>query len=191
MADVTTRHLGMTGAVGGLLWAAFPVWFLLSLYGDGVGAILTPVGGLLLYGLFVPLGLMAGGVVGLHRLHRDRFDRVGRAGTGISLIGFALFVPTFLIPPGSSLSGLVSASVMSGIAGIAVGAALLGYAARRAAMLPRWAPTFLAVAMPGGAAVGAVLAIAGAGNAPLAAGLLLPYGLAWIVVGTQVWRYDG
>lgn len=188
------RLLGAAGALGGLLWAALPVGAALAFYGVESG--LVGVGGLLRVGaLFefagAPVVLMLAGVAGVHRRCRRVYGRAGRVGAAVAAVGFVLLLPGSVVPSGSlpdGLSGVVPLVFFAGLILVALGSAVLGVAALRAGVLPPGLAVPYAVAMPSGAAVGAVAALAGAGNIAFVLGLMVPYGLAWVALGGYLAR---
>lgn len=182
------RVLGLAGAVGGLLWTIVMVAAGVTFLGIDLGLLgvrnLIAIGALFrVVGLAVPL--MLGGVIGLHLFAREVYGDLGRVGTFLVAIGFVLLLPGSLVPSGSlpGLSRFIPFVFFAGLIAIAIGSAVVGYAAVRSQRLPSVLAIFHGVAMPGGGLLGAVLAVAGAGNIAFVLGFSVPYGLSWIAVG--------
>lgn len=193
-APLAGRVAGLAGAIGGGLWAALPVVAALAFSGVEAGRLglagLALLGGLFQFAGLSVVGMLAG-VVGLHRRYDGELDRLGRLGTRAIGVGFALLLPGSVVPSGwvpASLAALVPLAFFVGLGAVAVGSLTFGLAARRRGIWPPWLAFWFSFAMPVGAAVGWLVAMAGVGNLALVLGLLTPYGLAWVIVGVALVR---
>lgn len=188
------RVLGLAGALGGLLWAALPVAAAVAFAGVelgrfGVGGLLA-VGALFRFAGLSVVGLLAG-TVALRRRFGPRLGRPGQVGIGLTGVGFGLLLPGSVVPSGSlpaSLASLVPIGFFVGLGATALGSLTVGLIARRQGIWPSWLALWYALAMPIGAGAGGLFAASGAGNLPLVIGLMVPYGLAWIVLGIRIGR---
>lgn len=186
------RALGLAGALGGLLWAAVPATAAVAFYGIELGALdlssLAPVGALFAFAGLAVVGMLAG-TVGVYRRFPATAARWGRRGSVIAGAGFVLLLPASVIPSGRlppELAGIVPLVFFAGLFAVALGSLGVGVAARRAGNWPPGLATSVGLAMPVGAAVGGLVAVAGGGNLPFVLGLVVPYGLAWAALGTAI-----
>ena len=184
---------GLAGLVGGLLWALWPLgtpMFFETLWTTGEIDLRGR-----LYGLVATaaLALLVVGLVSLHRLHRGRYGRIGVAGFVLSLGALVLMLPGLAMDAlayGTQLSELGHMAFLIGFLGLLLGSIPLGFAIRRAGVLPhaRWVSPLLAVAIP----LGIAAMIVGESVAPRADDLWFwiaiatPYGLCWVVLGSEL-----
>jgi len=117
------------------------------------------------------LGTLAA-IAGLHALQRERYGRLGAAGSLTAFVGHALML---VAATATALAGreALDALFPLGVLVALVGLVLLGAATLRARMLPRWCGVLLIAVLP----LSAVLDIATGG----AGGIVL--GIVWALVG--------
>jgi hypothetical protein len=166
------RWSGLASLVGGALWVAvFAVhaWGLSS--GPAEGPPPVSFVGLGLPGLLAVL-LIGSGFVGLDRPSWRRngggYGRLGRIGFDLVLLAvFVLFVSS-----SSRNIGLIGAFLLM------VGSVMVGVAALRTGLLPRWGATALVVGS---------LAFVLFNDEGARVWLAVPYGAAWMAVGYLMW----
>lgn len=185
-----TRWLSGAGVVGGLIWAFAPVGVVVAITGWDVPVVRSVAGGFL--GLVgVSVFLMGAGVIGLHRFATGRYGRLGRYGAGIMGLGLLLLLPGSVFPSGFlpvSISSRIPVVFFAGLFVLAIGSLLVGVSAWRTNTIPAPAALFLAAALPAGLVVGGVVMVITGQPIALAAGLMIPFGLAWAIVEGYVWR---
>lgn len=194
MTSETVRGKGLAGLVGGAAWVFC-----------GFGALLMDeveveveegsanVGLGVYFGLTVvlPAVLMIVGVSGLQQLHGRRYGRLGSAGATVSGVGLTAVAvglgwETLSIAFRGEENAIGFVVWTGGLLVLVVGSAVLGVALWRAAVLPhgRAAGVMLGLLLP---AIVAVDVVAGAlvdGDAAFWLAVTLPYGLAWLVLGS-------
>lgn len=189
---IGVRILGVLGAVGGLLWLSLPVTAALTFYGVETG--FAAFGALSRLGVLFQFAgasvvFMLAGLLGVHLRYRSGYGRSGGLGAGVSALGFVLLLPGSVVPSDwvpAPLAGVVPLVFFAGLFVLALGSLALGLAAYRTDVLPAWLAVAYAVAMPGGAGIGAVAAVSGGGTLAFVLGCMVPYGLAWVVLGSRV-----
>lgn len=187
-SDPIVRLLGAAGAFGGFIWAGVMLAAGLTFFGIDLGVFgfgeLVELGALFtVIGLAVPL--MLGGAVGVHRFAKPTYGEPGRIGSYLSTLGFLLLLPGSLVPSGAlpGLTRYTPVVFFAGLIAVAIGSAVVGFALRRSGVLPGVLSTAYGVAMPGGAALGGIVALAGVGNIAFVLGLTVPYGVSWVALG--------
>jgi hypothetical protein len=120
-------------------------------------------------------------IAGLHVLQRDRYGRLGAAGSLTAFIGYALVL---LAATATALAGreILGVVFSLGVLGALVGLVLLGTASLRARMLPPWCGVLLIA----GFLLSIVLDILVFANA----GDILR-GVIWALVGYVLWSQTG
>ena len=140
--------------------------------------------------------LLIVGRLALRHRYKGRYGRLGAAGVGVILVGYALSlfgsIPAVLLSP-EGFRGLILAGQDLGFLGAlvsGVGAILLGIALWRARTASRPGALLLIVALPVGI-VGVVL-VSAVGFADIAGlALTVPFGGAWVMLGSQLWALRG
>lgn len=188
------RLLGLAGAVGGLLWAAIPVSAAVAFVGVEAGGLdlgaLAAVGALFRFAGLSVVALLAG-AIGLYRHAVDWPAGPGRPAAAVVIVGIVLLLPGSTVPSGwlpEHVSALVPPVFFAGLALIAAGSLLVGVVGWRTGGLPAWHAAWFGAAMPVGAVAGGSIALAGGGTLALVLGLLAPYGLAWVGLGSYLAR---
>jgi hypothetical protein len=130
--------------------------------------------------------LIAVGAVGVVLRAREsgRLGTAGRIGLVLGLAGAALLLTgglaqALLFGGDFAYMPLV---VLPGVAALVVGFLLLGVAVLRAGVVPRWAGVLLVVG---------ALALLGFNDQNAQVLLAIPFGLAWIAIGTALWSGAG
>lgn len=194
--DERAGQLGLAGMFGGLLLAVYGVPDVLDPATFSGSSTTATVYGLL---LALPMVGVLAGVVGLWRYHEDTFGRLGRWSTAAVALGLVLLVLALLWGYGVTggtfaLFGVPDAAfvvmVLSLLVLVLCGSIPLGYATYRAGRLPPAAPLALLASVPLGVAGFAVLLVVLESGGPYV-GLLLPYGVAWTLLGHRLWRAVG
>ena len=188
--DVSSSNLARWGALGALLAglgfvaAAYIAWLaggqnLQALRVSNIALMVASIGA-------------AGGVVGLRvrqGAHHGRGRLVGTAGFAVALVGSALpavgVALGFLVGSGV-LEGVAAARVVGmgvlgtrlGLALLGVGLALLGVAALRAKVLPRWVGVVLVGAFPASATIWVFLSTFSG---------IVVFGFAWLALSYALW----
>lgn len=176
--------------VGGALSAVYPVGELVFEFGppgtpeyEAYLRFITPVPLLLL--------LLLVGVLGLYAHVQDTYTigRLGRAGVGVLVAGYALEIVGNLVEvwiagttPAAVLGGNAHLLTLFGLLMGLVGASLFGVALLRQTAVPRLGAGLLAVALPAGIGGGVVLILAGLDEALFFA-FMSPIGLGLVVLG--------
>jgi hypothetical protein len=191
LSSTSIRWGGLASMVGGVLWALTPLREPLVGGRFREHPVFRPYNiVLVVIALLLSLGLLA-----LHNQYKGRHGRLGTAGAVVIFAGYALLfigsMPATLLSP-DGLRGLIMAGQDLGFLGAlvsGVGAILLGISLWRARVTPRLGALLLVIALPIGF-VGVVLlsAVASADIAGLA--LTIPYGGAWVLLGSQLWSPD-
>lgn len=190
------RQAGLVGLLGGAILAVYGIPDALdpgTFSGTGATAVL--------YGqvLMVPLVLLLVGLVGLYWLHEDAFGPLGRWSATTVALGLALMIASafygYVVTGGTfELLGVEDGAfivlILSFFVLVLIGSIPLGYATLRAGVLPRRGPWALMLAAPVGFAVFAVLAGVLQWGGPFV-GVTAPYGVAWIIVGNDLWSRPG
>lgn len=136
------------------------------------------------------------GLLALRNQYSSRYGRLGTAGGGGIFVGYAMLflgsLPAVLLSP-DGLRGLVMAGQDLGFLGALVsgaGAVLLGIALWRSRAASRLGALLLVIALPVGF-VGVIL-LSAVGLADIAGlALTVPYGAAWITLGSQLRSRSG
>jgi Ca2+/Na+ antiporter len=185
------RWGGLAAMVGGVLWALSPIGE--DLFGGG-GHPQSPA--------FRPFNLLVEimsillivGLLAVHFRYNRTYGRLGRAGFVVILgsyaLGFIGGIPALLFPfPSGTLRDVVMigqglgflSALISG-----VGAVLLGIALWRTRAVARLGALLLIIALPVGFPVVVALNFT---RFMESAGLafVVPYGVAWVIVGYQLW----
>lgn len=183
-----TRVLSTAGILGGVIWA-----------GSGAWALLLPVIrnaplGNALFLMYVRLvGVMVvfmlAGLVGVKRFAGNQYGRWGTHGVRISALGFLLILPATVFPNGFlpvSIAEGLPVMFFIGLFVLIIGLLLLGIASARTDTLPAPIGIFLAIALPGGFALGVFVTVVTGRKVAIPAGLGIPFGLAWAVLGGYV-----
>lgn len=181
---------GIAGMLGGLLWVLFPLGAL-----PVASLLLTPRAALAFYGLWylLPQLLMLIGLQVLHALHRRRYGWLGTVGFYLSFFALVLtFIGgTFeMIKMASTSTGstLAYLTVIMSFFILVWGSTLLGLAIIGTLHDP---PRFLggmllSIAVPLGFLF--VFMAGGAWDFGFWAGLTVPYGVAWLLLGYAMLR---
>ncbi len=188
--DRRTRWLSGAGVIGGLIWAFAPVGVVFAIAGWNV-PVVRSLAGLFLSVVGVSVFLLGAGVVGLHRFCAGRHGRFGRYGVSITVLGLVLLLPGSVFPSGFlpvSISSRIPLVFFIGLFVLAFGSLLVGVSTWRTDTVPALPALFLAAALPGGVLVGGAITVITGQPIALAAGLMIPFGLAWAVVNGFVWR---
>lgn len=192
LSSTLVRWGGLASMVGGALWALTPLRE--PLFGGRFPG--HPVFRPYNLVLVVIAVLLIVGLLALHNRCKGSYGWLGTAGVVIIFIGYALLffgsIPAVLLSP-DGLRGLIMAGQDLGFLGAlvsGVGAILLGIALWRARAASRLGALLLIIALPVGI-VGVILlsAVASADTAGLA--LTVPYGGAWVILGSQLWSLRG
>src|SRR5918999_5812715 len=188
-----TRWSSWAGLFGGLLWALFPLGKLPTAH-----SVLTPKGSLAYYGLgyLCAVLLLLMGLKGLHAVHRRSYGWLGSVGLFVS---FAALVVAFaggaveMIDMASTgtASTLANLTLIVGFFILAWGAALLGLAITGTLRDPLLylGGLLLSIAVPLGLLF--VFVTGAAWDFEFWAGLTVPYGVAWMVLGCALLRTKG
>jgi hypothetical protein len=173
------------GMLGGLLWALFPLGVL-----PEVDSVLTPRGALAhsILGYLLPQLLMLVGLAALHTLHRRSYGWLGTMGFYVSFVALVLalvggvFEMTMMAATGTG-STLAYLNVIVSFCILAWGSALLGMAITGTLhdLTSYLGGLLLSVAVPLGLVF--VVATGGAWDFGFWAGLTVPYGVAWTLLG--------
>lgn len=188
MSSNLVRWGGMAGMVGGALWALTPLRE--PLFGGrfpGEPAFRPYNFVLLVIAVLLTVGLLA-----LRSRYKGRYGRLGAAGILVIFMGYALLfvgsLPAVLLPP-DGMRGLIVAGQDLGFLGAllsALGAILLGIALWRQRAASRPGALLLIIALPAGI-VGVIL-LSAIGLTDIAGlALTVPYGGAWVMLGSQLW----
>jgi hypothetical protein len=188
-----TRRSAWAGLVGGLLWALFPLG-----ESPAVHSVLTPKGSLAYYGLgyLCAALLLLIGLKGLHAIHRRRYGWLGSVGLFVS---FAALILAFAggafemmnMASAGTASTMAYLTLVVGFTVLAWGSALLGLAITGTLRDP---PLYLGgllltIAVPLGLLF--VFVTGAAWDFEFWAGLTVPYGVAWMVLGCALLRAKG
>ena len=206
MAATTTESVGrnriarggLAALVGGVLWALWPLGTPIFFETLGRTGDIDLQGRI--YGMVATaaLALLVVGLVSLHRLHKGHYGRIGVAGFVLSLSALVLMLPGLSMDAlayGTQLSELGHMAFLIGFLVSILGSIVLGFAIRRARVLPRarWVGPLLAVAIPLGIAamiVGESVA-PGPGDLWFWIAIATPYGSAWAVLGSELRSVSG
>jgi hypothetical protein len=171
--------------LGGLLWVLFPLREL-----PAADLVLTPKASLAYYGLgyLCATLLLLIGLKGLHTIHRRSYGWLGSVGFWVSFVALVLvFVGGTVEMTKMAATGVGSATsyltLMMGFLLLAWGSALLGLAITGVLHDP---PSYLAgLVLTIGVPLGLVVAFAAesAWDCYFWAGLTVPYGVAWLLLG--------
>jgi hypothetical protein len=179
--------------LGGLLWALFPLGELPSAH-----VVLTPKGFLAYFGIgyLCAALLLLMGLKGFHAIHRRSYGWLGRVGL---LVSFAALVVAFAggafemmnMASAGTASTLANLALIVGFFILAWGSALLGLAITGTLRDP---PLYLGgllltIAVPLGLLF--VFVTGAAWNLEFWVGLIVPYGVAWMVLGYALLRTKG
>ncbi len=174
--------------VGGALWALTPLRE--PLFGGRFPG--HPVFRPYNFVLVVIAVLLIVGLLALHNRYKGRYGRLGAVGAVVIFIGYALLlfgsIPAVLLSP-DGLRGLIKAGQDLGFLGAlvsGVGAILLGVALWRARAASRPGALLLVIALPIGF-VGVILLSAVGFEDIAGLALTVPYGGAWVLLGSQLW----
>ena len=185
MSSNLTRWSARAGMLGGLLWALFPLGKL-----PVADLVLTPQGSLAYYGFgyLLPQLLLLMGLKGLHTLRRRSYGRLGTLGFYVSLVAlvFAFVGGAFEMTKMASTGAGSTVGYLTLIVSFLLltwGSVLLGLAITGVLHDPPsyLAGLLLAIGVPLG-----LLAVFEAGAAwdfYFWAGLTVPYGVAWLLLG--------
>jgi len=188
-----TRWSAWAGLFGGLLWALFPLGEL-----PPAQVVLTPKGSLAYYGLgyLCATLLLLMGLKGLHAIHRRSYGWLGSVG---SFVSFAALVLAFAggafemmnMASAGTASTVIYLTLIAGFFTLVWGSALLGWAITRTQRDPLLflGGLLLTHAVPLGFLF--VFVTGAAWNLEFWAGLTMPYGAAWIVLGCALLRTKG
>lgn len=179
------KLLGGTSAlaiVGGVSWALLPFWD--SLPGNGLAN--------LLFFVLPPL-LIAAALVGMHRLHKQAYGRIGAAGfalsyTGLQLVAVGNAVEVVSVASRGEENDTAHLVFFAGFFLVALpGAVLLGMGLRRAGTSPlvRLAGGLLVVTLTLSILFGFVGTAVAPPNTDVGFWLAVatPYGLTWMLIG--------
>jgi len=179
--------------VGGLLWALFPL-------GEhpSVHSVLTPKGSLAYFGLgyLCATLLLLMGLKGLHAIHRRSYGWLGSVGLFVSLaalvVAFAGGTFEMLDMASTNIASTVAyLTLIVGFAILAWGSALLGFAITGTLRDPLLylGGMLLTIAVPLGPLF--VFVTGAAWDFEFWAGLTVPYGVAWMVLGYALSKAKG
>ena len=189
----TIQRSGTVGVAGGALWALLPVVFSLTNVEEQAPWTLAFVAVAVTYVLVgvVSLLMLLVGLSGLRRSLGEGAGRLARIGIAVSGVAvFAMFLGNgtelaTIIVSGSE-SDLGHSVFLIGFLALIVGSVLLGVALLRWGSVPpmRWAAVLMVAMLP----LGIGLVILGGivfpnSDAGFWAGITVPYGLAWILLG--------
>ncbi len=185
MSSDLTRWGGFAGMLGGLLWVLFPLGEL-----PEVDLLLTPQVSLAYYGLgyLLPQLLLLMSLERLHAFQRRSYGWLGTVGFYVSFVALVLtlvggvFEMTMTAATGTG-STLAYLNVIVSFCILAWGSALLGLAITGTLHdLPSYlGGLLLAIAVPLGSLF--VFATGAAWDFGFWAGLTVPYGVAWLLLG--------
>jgi hypothetical protein len=188
-----TRWSARAGLVGGLLWALFPLGELPSAH-----SVLTPEGSLAYFGLgylYATLLLLMG-LKGLHAIHRRSYGWLGSVGLFVSfgalIVAFAWGAFEMMNMASTSTASTVAyLTLIVGFFILAWGSALLGVAITGTLRDPLLylGGLLLTIAVPLGFLF--VLVTGAAWDFEFWAGLTVPYGVSWMVLGYALLRAKG
>lgn len=187
MASGLIMRGGLSGMVGGALWALTPLRQ--PLLGGRFPE--HPVFRTYNLVLLVIAVLLAAGLWALHARYKLSYGRLGTAGVIVVFVGYVMLflgsVPAVVFSPAGS-RGLIRTGQDLGFLGAlvaGVGAVLLGIALLRARSAPRAGALLLVVALPVG--IVGVIVVSALGLADVAGlPLTVLYGGAWIVLGRHL-----
>jgi hypothetical protein len=174
-----------TGMLGGLLWALFPLGEL-----PEVDSVLTPRGVMAYYslGYLLPQLLMLVGLAALHTLRRRSYGWLGNVGFFVSFVALVVAFlggtwDTMMIESTGEGSTVGYLTLIIGFFILAWGSGLLGLAITGMLYdLPSYlGGLLLSIAVPLGLL--SVVATGGAWDFGFWAGLTVPYGVAWMLLG--------
>lgn len=151
----------------------------------------------MMYGQFlmIPLIFILIGAIGLHRLHRGTYGRLGRWSFYSVAFGLVIMVTSsfygYVITGGTfELFGIRDGAfivfILSFFTLVLLGSIPLGYAYYRANVLPSIGPVLLVLSIPVGFSLLVVLDAVLNWGGPYV-GLVTPYGIAWLVLSYQLW----
>lgn len=191
-SSILIRWGGLASIVGGALWALTPLRE--TLFGGRAPE--HPVFRPYNFVLVVIAVLLIAGLLALRNRYKGRYGRLGAAGVIVIFVGYAMIffgsIPAVLLSP-DGFRGLILAGQDLGFLGAlvsGVGAILLGIALWRAGAASRLGALLLIIALPVGF-VGVVL-VAAIGFVDIAGlALTVPYGGAWVMLGSQLWSLRG
>jgi hypothetical protein len=188
-----TRWSAWAGLVGGLLWAQFPLGELPEAH-----SVLTQKGFLAYFGIgyLCAALLLLMGLRGFHAIHRRSYGWLGRVGL---LVSFAALVVAFAggafemmnMASVSTVSTMAYSTLIVGFLLLAWGSALLGLAITGTLRNPflYLGGLLLTIAVPLGLLF--VFVTGAALDFEFWAGLTVPYGVAWMVLGCALLRAKG
>ncbi len=173
--------------VGGALWALTPLREPLFGGRSPEHPVFRPYN----FVLVVIAVLLIVGLLALRNRYKGRYGRLGAAGVAVIFVGYAMLffgsIPAVLLSP-DGFRGLMLAGQDLGFLGALVsgaGAILLGIALRRARTASRPGALLLIIALPVGI-VGVVL-VSAIGFVDIAGlALTVPYGGAWVMLGSRL-----
>jgi hypothetical protein len=195
-APTTVDRRARIGAVGGALWALFPVAFGLVALDDtefGSAAFVAAAASYWLCGVLPPV-LLVVGLLALRETLGPAAGKVGRIGLVLAGVGYAAMaigngIEVGSMTVGGGEVGLGHGVFLLGFLASIVGGVLLGIVVvrRRDDGLARAAGLVLALALPLGIAVGiAASSIAPGNDASFFAAITVPTGIAWVLLGTAL-----
>lgn len=184
--------MGLVGLLGGAILAVYGIPDALD-----PGTFSSTGATAVLYGqiLVIPLIFLLVGVIGLHWFHEDTYGRLGRWSFYAVALGLVLMVSmafyVYVITRGRfDLFGIEDGAFMVFILSyfvlVLLGSIPLGVACYRAGVLPTIGPLLLTLAGPVGFGIFVVLAAVLNWGGPFI-GVTTPYGIAWVVIGYQLW----
>lgn len=165
MVKLRCQRAGAVTALGGLLWVAWAV--ALAVTGRESDAVLALV-------VLSSLGVVAGHYA-VESFHGARMKRPGTGGAWLGAVGGVVFAVGQLL---RVLTGNGEVIVGLGVLALVSGSLLTSVGLVRTRIEPPWLGVLLAV--------GTVAFL----GFELSAWAALPYGLAWVALGQDIYRYD-
>ena len=181
MSSNLIRWCGMAAMLGGMLWivaAIITAFKPRGCIGPAECDVMamrdtSDVAPLLLLALL----LSAMGLAGMFIRARNtgRLDRWGQIGVALCAVGVALLVVGMVL---NAISEVFWALVPLGGLALVIGLALVGIAALRMEVLPRWAAVLLVIGSMG---------MVGFNDQNAQALMAIPFGIGWVAVGYALW----
>ncbi|WP_254273796.1 hypothetical protein [Haloarcula marina] len=165
MSKLRCQRAGAVAAVGGLLWVGWAV---------ALGVTGTESDPVLLAVVLSALGVVAG-LYAVESFYGARIKRPGTGGTWLGILGGLVFAAGQAL---RIVTGNGEIVVGLGVLALVGGSLLTAVALVRTPVQPPWLGVLLAV--------GTVAFL----GFEVSAWLALPYGLAWIALGQDLYRYD-
>ena len=131
------RWGGLAAVLGGVMWVAMGLLAIITVNSEAryMDAL-----------FIVTLLLVLGGMVGLHALQKENYERIGRAGFYLVIVGsLAMALSLVVLLAGSEALEWLAAL---GSFGLLIGFVLYGAASLQAKVLPRWCGVGLIVGLP-------------------------------------------